>query len=269
MRIAVMLGLALLFCPAARADEGWSRVSGPWGETPAAIGSAAAGCLAGAVALPPEGPGYQVLRLARKRNFGHPQTVRFVEALAGAAAAEGLGRLLVGDLSQPRGGPMPFGHGSHQSGLDVDIWFRLPEQGLAEPEREAPVPVSMVAGERVTVAWTAAQLRLLELAARAPEVDRIFVNPAIKREVCRSTGAERHWLAKLRPWWGHDEHFHVRLSCPPGSEACEAQKPVPDGDGCGAELASWFAKGHVPLPTAKPHHQTRPLPLACLGMLKP
>jgi penicillin-insensitive murein endopeptidase len=34
--------------------------------------------------------------------------------------------------------------------------------------------------------------------------------------------------------------MHVRLACPPGSSECVAQEPPPEGDGCGAELQSWF-----------------------------
>ena len=40
-------------------------------------------------------------------------------------AASGLPVFYVGDMAQPRGGPLPFGHASHQTGLDVDIWFTL------------------------------------------------------------------------------------------------------------------------------------------------
>lgn len=245
--------------------QDWYQVSGPSGGPAAVIGSAAAGCLAGGVALPQGGEGYQVLRPSRNRFWGHPDTIRFVRNLAQAAQAGGISPFLVGDMAQPRGGPMAFGHGSHQNGLDVDIWFRLPKNPLRRDEIEAPVPISMVQGTGTdSRTWTADHIRLLELAARAPGVDRIFVNPAIKQSLCRALPPDkREWLAKLRPWWGHDEHFHVRLACPADSPLCEVQRAVPDGDGCGAEVESWLAKPTLPAPPSKPHRQTRALPAAC------
>jgi hypothetical protein len=37
--------------------------------------------------------------------------------------------LYIGDISQPRGGPMTSGHASHQIGLDADIWMLPPRSG--------------------------------------------------------------------------------------------------------------------------------------------
>ena len=61
-----------------------------------------------------------------------------MQALADAATKQGLGVLSIGDLGQARGGPAPSGHVSHQSGLDVDIWFWLLGNGhtLSAMERE-------------------------------------------------------------------------------------------------------------------------------------
>jgi penicillin-insensitive murein endopeptidase len=265
------LALALWTPVGARADavaEKWGQIAKPAIGDAKSIGGAAAGCLQGAAALPADGDGYQVLRLKRNRFYGHPRTIRFVQQLAAAAHAEGIDGILVGDLAQPRGGPMPSGHGSHQNGLDVDIWFRLAPQGLNPDEREAPDPVSMVRNNHINpAAWKPAQARLLELAARRPEVDRIFVNPAIKSHLCHTLRPEqRDWLHTLRPWWGHNEHFHVRLACTEGDPTCEPQRPVPDGDGCGVEVDSWLAQNTI-LPD-KPVHRTSPtLPAACAGLL--
>ena len=82
----------------------------------------------------------------------------------------------------------------------------------------------------------------MQAAAEDPAVERIFVNAAIKKAMCREAGSDRAWLAKVRPWWGHAEHFHVRLDCPPDSPQCKPQPPVPAGDGCGHELDYWFTE---------------------------
>ncbi|WP_155801586.1 penicillin-insensitive murein endopeptidase [Magnetospirillum molischianum] len=234
-----------------------------------AIGSAAAGCLRGAATLPLAGEGYQVLRPERNRAWGHPRTVAFVSTLAATVQSEGLPLLLIGDMAQPRGGPLPFGHASHQNGLDVDIWFRQPSQPLSPAELARPHPVSMVRNGRIdSTRWSSTQARLLELAATSPDIDRIFVNPAIKLALCRSVAPERRgWLVKLRPWWGHDEHFHARLACPPESALCEPQASIPEGDGCGAELESWLAQP-LDIPREKPHRQVKPLPAACTDLLR-
>lgn len=181
-----------------------------------------------------------------------------------------MGEILIGDLSQPRGGPMAFGHGSHQNGLDVDIWFKLVNGRLSAAEISHPQAVSMVNGTKVNPrTWTSAHLHLLEMAARSPEVERIFVNPPIKAAACRQARGERGWLAKLRPWWGHDEHFHVRLSCTSGDSGCVPQSPVPEGDGCGAELASWIEKPVLLPRDAKdrPNRRRPVLPAACQPLL--
>jgi penicillin-insensitive murein endopeptidase len=234
------------------------------------IGGAAAGCVAGARQLPLVGDNYQVIRPARGRYWGHPDTVAFVQDLASRAKAAGIGGLLVGDMGLAHGGPMPSGHASHQNGTDVDIWLRLADGPLAGPDLDSPKAVVMVKGaETDPAAWSPAQSRLIELAAQSPKVERIFVNPAIKLALCGAAAPNnRDWLSKIRPWWGHDAHFHVRLGCPAGSPDCEPQKPVPDGDGCGAELMSWLEKPTSPEPPERPHVQSRPLPQRCRAVME-
>ncbi|HYN37985.1 MAG TPA: penicillin-insensitive murein endopeptidase [Rhodospirillales bacterium] len=207
------------------------------------IGEHARGCLGGGEALPLDGDGWQVMRPSRNRFWGHPELIAFVSAFAAQVRAEGWTGLLIGDLAQPRGGPMSSGHRSHQTGLDVDIWF-LEAPPLPMAQREQISAVSMVAegGDDLSAAWTDGHARLLYTAALYPQVDRIFVNPAIKRALCRSIDGDREWLRKLRPWWGHDAHFHVGLHCPAGDADCrERTPPVPAGDGCDASLDWWFS----------------------------
>ena len=274
--LAAVATVVMVLGAAARAEAGsaadpWAGVKVPASGGAQSLGSPAAGCIAGAEALPLDGEGYQVLRPQRNRFWAHPRTITFIQHLGRAALAGGYGPLLVGDMSQPRGGPMSFGHGSHQNGLDVDIWFRLPGQPWSAEQLQRPEPVSMVRGTQVNPeTWTVVHYQLLKLAASSPEVDRIFVNPPIKADACRRAGTDRAWLAKLRPWWGHDEHFHVRLSCTDGDIGCVSQVPVPDGDGCGGELASWNAKPVVLPAQAKdrPNRRNPVLPAACAGVLR-
>ena len=228
--------------PPAKALFGAER--GPSEDVPAPHGGHARGCLAGAVMLSEHGPAWQTMRPSRNRAWGHPEAIDFVGRLGRAAQAIGWPRLYVGDISQPRGGPMTSGHNSHQIGLDIDIWFRRPElQPISRERRETLSAISLVRGDRkgVTSGWTPEHHALLRAAASDPAVARIFVNAAIKHRLCRDETGKRGWLRRIRPWWGHDAHFHVRLACPAGAEGCIDQAPPPEGDGCDASLAWWFS----------------------------
>ena len=89
-------------------------------------------------ALPINGDTWQVMRLSRNRNWAHPDMVALVERLADKAHKDaGWPGILVGDMSQPRGGPMLTGHASHQVGLDADVWLTpMPDRRLSREERE-------------------------------------------------------------------------------------------------------------------------------------
>ncbi|EFO33092.1 peptidase U6 penicillin-insensitive murein endopeptidase [Roseibium sp. TrichSKD4] len=216
------------------------------------IGSYAKGCLAGGTFLPKDGNTWQVMRLSRNRNWGHPDLIDYLQDLADDAPSLGWSGLLVGDLAQPRGGPMTSGHASHQIGLDADIWLRqMPNRRLSQQEREEISAISMLKGPLDVKGadrsvdpnkWTDAHARLIRRAAQDRRVARIFVNPTIKKALCSfERGPDRSWLRKVRSWWGHHYHFHVRLSCPPDSIGCKNQNPPPPGDGCGEELVYWLS----------------------------
>jgi penicillin-insensitive murein endopeptidase len=169
-------------------------------------------------------------------------------------------------MSQPRGGPMKTGHASHQIGLDADIWLTpMPSHTLSRAEREDMAAVNVVAASRLDVdhsIWTAAHMALVRAAASQPDVTRVFVNAAIKKELCRSASGDRSWMTKVRPYWGHDDHIHIRIACPGGSSSCEDQDPPPEGDGCSEkDLAYWFQPGVLHPTPGKPRP---PLPLSAL-----
>jgi penicillin-insensitive murein endopeptidase len=237
-----------------------------------AIGYYPRGCLQGGVELPVNGPNWQVMRLSRNRNWGHPELVKFLERFAPLAAkATGWKGVLVGDMAQPRGGPLPFGHLSHQIGLDVDIWFMpMPNRELSKKEREDISASNLVAPDKLRVnpeTWTPADVAFIRTAAQQPEVERVLVNAAIKKELCRVEDKKHDgWMAKVRPWYGHADHIHVRLKCPADSPNCRKQPPVPAGDGCGAkELDFWFSDAILhPKPRKEPATPPKPITLADL-----
>jgi penicillin-insensitive murein endopeptidase len=212
-----------------------------------AIGNYSKGCLAGGRQLSTDGPAWQAMRLSRNRQWGHPNLIALLERFAVEARdGDGWPGLLVGDISQPRGGPMLTGHASHQIGLDADIWLTpMPNRRLSTQEREDIAATSMLAAGDLAVdpaVWTPTHVRLIRRAAAYPEVERVLVHPAIKKALCDASvqDPDRTWLHKVRPIWGHYYHFHVRISCPAGEAGCQAQKAVPGDDGCGKELADWY-----------------------------
>ena len=117
--------------------------------------------------------------------------------------------------------------------------------------------------------FTDQHMALLRMAASTPGVDRMFVNKWIKERICQTATGNRAWLRKLVPWYGHDEHFHVRLHCPPGNPQCQQQATYSDDDGCGEALDSWFRKAPLtPPPPGTPVKPYRPkLPPACQQVL--
>jgi penicillin-insensitive murein endopeptidase len=263
--------------PHTPAKELFGRKTAPANLESRTIGFYAKGCLAGGMALPINGKTWQVMRLSRNRNWGHPNLVQFLERLADQAPKTGWHGLLVGDMSQPRGGPMITGHASHQVGLDADIWLTpMPDRELTRPEREEMSATMVVREDRKDVdpkVWTPAHLAVIKAAAEDPQVARMFVNAAIKKALCREAGSDRHWLGKVQPWWGHDYHFHVRLICPSGSPECKPQPARPADDGCGKELDHWFTDAILhpkpdPTPsTPRAGPKMAELPAACRQVL--
>jgi penicillin-insensitive murein endopeptidase len=243
------------------------------------IGFYARGCIAGAEALPINGETWQVMRLSRNRNWGHPDMIALLERLSVKARKDaGWPGLLIGDMSQPRGGPMITGHASHQVGLDADIWLTpMPKRRLSREEREETSAVMTVRADRLDIdphAWKPTHLAVIRAAAQEPSVERIFVNAAIKKALCREAKGDRGWLSKVRPMYGHDYHFHVRIKCPPGNDECESQPAPLESEGCSAgDLAYWFKDSvlhpkppKIP-PKPKPPMTLAHLPAACRQVL--
>lgn len=264
-----MLGLVALTASASvMALTPWQKIDHPVAGAPQAVGGFANGCIIGAQPLPLNSPNYQVMRTDQRRYFGHPDLLAFIQRLSSQANQKALGTVLIGDMAMPAGGRFSSGHASHQSGLDVDIWLQLPRQRWSAQQLLKPQPIDLVSGDGKQVVasqWQPQIESLIKLAAQDAEVTRIFVNPAIKQRLCLDAGADRAWLHKVRPWFGHRAHMHVRLRCPAGSLECQEQDTPPPGDGCGAELASWFVPHQ---PNAKPGKSVPPpLPPTCQALL--
>jgi penicillin-insensitive murein endopeptidase len=268
--------------PKIGAKQLFARKLLPSSGPPKVIGAYNKGCVAGAAKMPLNGDNWQVMRLSRNRYWGYPGTIALLKRLAANVHKDtGWPGILVGDIGQPRGGPALSGHASHQIGLDADIWLTpMPDHRLSREEREEMSATMMVREDRLDVdpkAWTPQHWMLLRDAAQEPGVQRIFVNAAIKKALCREAKGDRSWLAKIRPWYGHDYHFHIRMRCPPGSSECKGQSDQGGGEGCNAsDLAYWFKDSIIhPKPEPEPKEPPKPkvgitlaqLPKACRAVL--
>ena len=257
--------------PVQRFDPRWSHVTAPAPGPALAIGQPGAGCVQGAMALPVVGSGWLVVHPERHRNHGHPTLIAFVRKLAAQLRRDKLVPLFIGDLGQPRGGPTPTGHRSHQSGLDVDLWFAGPGKPFIPGKSPAPPAPSVVdlRTKQLLPAWTPKVARLLEIVAANPAVDRIFVHPSVKRALCRDQTRHGPWLRVLRPWWGHQDHFHVRLRCPGDSPDCVLPQPLPEGEGCDAKLDWWFSEDAAKTAAQRkpPGTEAPAMPEQCEGVL--
>ena len=246
-----------------------AKVSGS-SQQSESYGGYAKGCLAGGEILPETGPTWQAMRLSRNRNWGQPVTIRYLKDLSRKVAQKtSWAGLYVGDISQPRGGPMLSGHASHQIGLDADIWL-LPKGNrvLTRKERENISSISMrrASGAYTNKNWTNDHETVLQIAASDPRVARIFLFPGAKVAMCKSAIGDRSWLRKIRPWFGHHYHFHVRLKCPKGQIGCLNQAPPPSGDGC-VEAQGWVDRILNPPPRDPNYVPRKPKPPLTLSQL--
>ena len=240
------LALLMMAAPNAEAEKTkWAAAKKPAAGTPSAIGGYSSGCVRGAVKMPMHGPGFEVMRPSRRRNYGHPLLVEYLKTIASKINAGKVGPIMVGDLGQPMGGPSPRGHASHQSGLDVDIWFWHPQiaerRHLKKSERRSINNRKVVnpKTKEFTTDWSDNVTELLRIAASEPEVAKVLVNPLIKQRLCEEGKLDTETLRVIRPWYGHADHMHVRLRCPKEDAHCISQKENPKGDGCDT-LHWWF-----------------------------
>lgn len=245
--VCVFLGATAAF--ANEVFNPWEKISSPTGGTHEIFGGYNAGCLQGARAPQETGVGYQYIELSRNKFWGHQSAHDYVADLGRTLRPQGMS-LLVADVSMPRGGPFTWDHASHQVGLDIDVEFLQDPRSLQRPltiEEREKLPKFYLAdsdaNDIIRENWDDKYVTMLRSAAEDSRALVIFVHPAIKRKLCQTPANRKPWLAKIQPWWGHDEHFHVRLKCPAdGSSPNCKPKPEFTEIGCDTpELAWWFS----------------------------
>lgn len=124
-------------------------------------------------------------------NWGTGATIGQLEAAAATFAATGQGRVPLGDIGFEHGGAIP-GHGSHQLGMDVDVW----------PIRtdSAQCTAGRITWQSATYDRAATRTLIQALRSKASgHVKLVFFNdPVLIQE----------GLAQSYP--NHDNHIHIR-----------------------------------------------------------
>lgn len=274
-----MISLLLLLAFAKPDPNPWGNVATPIVSPTAQIyGSYTSGCLTNAETLPLEGVGFEVVNPYRNRYHAHPSLVRLIKTLGMWAQSNKLGKIVVGDIAQPAGGPLTGAHKSHQIGLDADIRLHVltPEQKINNKNDFDSTDVVTCSAQKNKFLkynfkpekWPISSTLLLQRIASEDTVERIFVSAGIKKHLCDSFPDNPEWLRKIRPEWGHTGHLHVRLRCPMGMPSCDGQAPVvrdPSDTtevGCGGnDFKSWFQASHKAINNdCVPQSEDNPVP---------
>ncbi|HDL3484536.1 TPA: penicillin-insensitive murein endopeptidase, partial [Mannheimia haemolytica] len=117
--LKTLLVSSLAFTATALNATQWEKIKTPVQGKAQSIGGYSNGCIIGAQPLALKGEGYQVIRSARNRYYGHPQLLDYLTYLGKKTKAAGVPTILIGDMGMPAGGRFASGHASHQTGLDA------------------------------------------------------------------------------------------------------------------------------------------------------
>lgn len=187
-----------------------------------------------------EGDGFIKLFRERDRAWGTAELVSLISETAKNMKQlfPDSEHLQIGDLGQKTGGQITR-HSSHQNGLDVDIvYYRENHQEQDLNETDGFVENFVVNGKLTPNFDIERNWALVKALGNNPKVARMFVDPVIKKSLCRFAKIEKELidniqaLRKVRPLTGHADHVHVRLNCPPTSPRCKKQDPPSEGSGC-------------------------------------
>ena len=241
------------------------------------IGFYTHGCLAGGVALPINGKTWQVMRLSRNRNWGHPDLVAFLERLAAKVPKVRLARAAGrrhgaaarrADAHRPR---QPSGRARcrHLAHADAED---------AADARGARGDVGDQRGRRGQEGRRSEDLdagpfRADQGGGRGPE-GRAHLRQCGDQEGAVPRGRQGPRLAAQgAPVVGAQLSFPCPHRLPGRQPGCKAQDPAGETEGCGKELDCWFSPGVLNPPPPKEPPKPRPpltmadLPAACRQVL--
>ncbi|MFT3768312.1 MAG: penicillin-insensitive murein endopeptidase [Minicystis sp.] len=234
---------------AAVADKSGTKAKKPPAEKAESIGSPNDGHLKGGAHIDLSKSYFRVVPVYESGDvrWALPVMINMIDRAARSVHKRYPGSVLdVGDLSQKGGGDL-LRHHSHETGRDADLGFyAIDAKGKQihgrtfvkfNPDLSSP----NYPGARFDLArnWSFVQELLTDPAAR---VSHVFVAEWLKRELLAYARThapravyDRAALVMMQPHNSlpHDDHFHVRISCPheAHSQCIELAKNAPHGHG--------------------------------------
>ncbi|MCU0681366.1 MAG: penicillin-insensitive murein endopeptidase [Polyangiaceae bacterium] len=180
-------------------------------------------------------------RAGRDRRWALPELVGMLERSAARVALASPGSMLsVGDLSQRGGGDISLHH-SHESGRDADVGFyamTAAGRGFVGADFISFGPDGRSIDGRAIVFDDARNWSLVEswLSDPRAKVTHLFVADHLRARLlahARRAGAPAALRARAafamqqpRHALSHDDHFHVRIACPPRTQPGCVEWPV-------------------------------------------
>lgn len=206
------------------------------------LGGTSLGCLKGGKTFHGKENGIVISQSRRGRFWGHSLLIDLLTELGEFTYQRHKRYLVLGDLSLSRGGPTFGGHSSHQNGLDVDIWFETLAKRPKWDWLQTQEMKSIITPKGLERTFGDTQLSMMTYLSQDDRVARIFVHPDIKKYLCekKRDQFQTEGLRKIRPWYGHDDHLHLRLKCSSKDKECIDQAEPPAGDGCD-QLSWWYS----------------------------
>lgn len=208
-----------------------------------AVGFYSNGSLKDGVSIIDRNIDVQKLFISRKKLFATEELLELIDeaSLFLKTNFKSAEPLALGDLAAVNGGKAAR-HASHQNGLDADIVY-LKVNEKPQDSNNPEWAENFVTKNGVSKNFhTARNFELLKYLASKDNVERIFVDTLIKKELCMfvnitenaKTLSNLEFLRKLRPANLHQTHFHVRIACPKTDLNCISQAAPPAGSGCSA-----------------------------------
>ena len=173
------------------------------------------------------------------KSYGHPALVLMLERSAKELQRAATGSVLVvGDLSDANGGPLS-GHRSHQSGRDADVAFYVLDENGKQIVLDHYVKFdahgkALDGSGYVFDDWRNWLLVESWVRDRRAGLSHIFISRPLRQRLISYASKQpafRQYVPEVsallkQPEEGepHDDHFHVRVSCPKEqSEICREQ----------------------------------------------
>lgn len=197
-----------------------------------AVGFYTDGKIEKATLLPEKGEAFQQVYTERDTHWGTGMIVSMIENASEYLVTKWYPGtvVMIGDVAKKFGGDIGT-HASHQSGLDADIPY-IGNKGFDRVIANGEVKSSFDYMKNWQFLRLIANQKIVQDGRTTTVLNRVFMNPVIHKGFCAwaqksdllKNPLDQEIMSRIRPWEGHDKHFHVRLKCSPHYPACRNQQ---------------------------------------------